>query len=442
MRLFIKTCLRKLGTGFAALTWLATGLLTIGLFLETGHPVPDIVCSWGDSIDASKQDDRGWPLERSDLIRLSRSGQVAAVIKPTRWEGGKRECEIDFLDVPSWERRCSLTLSPNCLKHFAVSPQGGLMVVSSEEGPVQLFAWPSGKSLGCLITRGTKVERLAFSHSGKELLVATYEDLGDPSAQKNRCVSSIDLETRKEVCTYKSSSGGRLVPFFDSEDRPKFLETYEFRGGLESILASPQLMLWDIRRGVQEAILNVPSRGVASPSDFCFTPRNDFLADEIRVSQEIQVWSLADWSIVGRIAPLQGYARPLALSTTARYEADNYYGRIELQHGHLLGDFLGLVKQIYDPLGESVRGSAVREVRTGKSWVGLPEAFAAAFIEGDTKLVTLTEEGRYIWDVPPRWRFSPWTWVALAGWFGLSWMLWRLWRPRVAMIGNAENSTC
>jgi hypothetical protein len=70
---------------------------------------------------------------------------------------------------------------------------------------------------------------------------------------------------------------------------------------------------------------------------------------------------------------------------------------------------------------------ALVDLHSGQTWFALPEALMMTFTEDCSGLILFTDEGRYDYDVPPRWQyFTPWAWAALGVWLSLVAIWWKL----------------
>ena len=94
----------------------------------------------------------------------------------------------------------------------------------------------------------------------------------------------------------------------------------------------------------------------------------------------------------------------------------------------------GLKAKLQEMFPDSER-LVLLDLQTGIMCRDLMGGFQSTFTDDSTRLISYTLEGRYAYDVPPRWQsFTPWAWAALAAWLSLI-VLW--WKLRKRQLGLA-----
>ena len=240
-----------------------------------------------------------------------------------------------------------------------------------------------------------------------------------------------DLTNGKQFTTIQRLRKARSFGFTDSIGRAKCLT---ISGSVE---------IWNEEEGLREFVLADESRFEG------FQLSSDSRTMAVIESGQMAIWSLEDGSMLHRISnhrflgglgsggsALYQCKLSMALSNNSRwlldyrhYQQDPLITRVE-EWNSTVGRLLCAIL----PNGET---SELIDLQTGRTWSGMPCVIAGTFSDDDSRLVTFSEDGKYVWSVPPRrQRAATYAWVAILGWGSLIAILWRLRKARRALVSN------
>ena len=200
--------------------------------------------------------------------------------------------------------------------------------------------------------------------------------------------------------------------------------------------------VWDLGSGKADFILDISELEKAPPNR-----ERPYLADaryKLHIPATVcrdfvLTRSLDDGSSLQVLSMPADTLGPVRISPDGRYLLYNYYRRLPLTH---LAD--GRNDRLERWLWEQFCGQerlALLELRTGKTWLNLSDVGRCTFTNDGAGWTSFGDEGRYEYDLPPRWQyFTPWAWVALGAWLSLAGIWWtlRIRRPR----GGGRRLSC
>ncbi len=387
--------------------WLLGGLfcplacLTIILFCFTGRPLARGFLAWspGEYLGF-----RGRTHDERHALSLMR--------------GASFDPQALYLirDVETWSPRAQVELpSP---WDVLVSPTGSLLSIASrtKKSGFDFYSIPPGRLVGEIMpqwsTPGGR-ELLAMSRDGKLALIAHDRDP----------VQLWDLDSFKHLRTVETGYRKVIACFFDAEDKPKVL-CYDFP--IEPVAG--KLECWDV--STKSTVCFFADSETASTRYHRVSNDASTLIMEID-SQTFGVWSVKDGQLRRRLRlgtrPADISIAPEGRFVAVRFE-EKPTGFNDWLYEHCPSILQGLRKMpAADPFLMREPGS-LHEIATGKQWKFPSCAYGPVVASGST-CITFDRQGRYEYDLPPRWRyFTPWAWAALGAWLAVGGGWWYLGR--------------
>jgi hypothetical protein len=248
-----------------------------------------------------------------------------------------------------------------------------------------------------------------------------------------RCAFHYDLMAQRTIGAFKVPENAIILCcYFDSRGHPKVLLNL-YLGMLE---VWGDLEVWDLASNRKERILRKADLGIPWPSlrnepDFWHISSGaSVFVLGFEESSSMSVRSLEDDRPPKTISVPRASFHFLECSADGRYLAC-YYGRSNPLVSIVESRHRGLERWLRERFPDQY-GITLCDLQTGRSWSNfkapaLASGNGIAFGEDSTSLIILTAEGRFVYDVPPRWRyFSPWACVAFGAWLAMMAAWWRL----------------
>jgi hypothetical protein len=192
-----------------------------------------------------------------------------------------------------------------------------------------------------------------------------------------------------------------------------------------------ELEVWDVTSNQMDATLDlseIKSRGFVTgeyDSSFEVGAGDSILASAYHDPCFIFIRSLE----TGR--SLQNYSLPFKWCHPLRFSPD---GRFLIIRYPLKYPLVSVAEGLHKGIEKWLEGRfplqqrlALIDLHSGEIWPGLIGNGLCAFTDDGARLISFTDEGRYEYDVPPRWQyFTPWAWAPLGAWAGLTIVWWKL----------------
>ena len=424
---------RPIASWFPAFIFLLAGFITLALFLTTSAPIPCEFHPWGlDCLDSTY--DR---LDASGRILACPGDQIVALhsVVPTTQPGifeiDGLNREIDFskalLEVWSWQESDVQINTFGGIAGFRRLSANEGVIAQYDGASITFYSWPGQPVLSKIERDGVsmpfyswpdqakrgqiKLDRdctaLAFSHNGRRVI----------TREADSQVKVWDIASGIAISTW--SHDGALNPlhiYFDADDQPKLVWASASQGYAKA----------DIFTKKQEITFDESLSGR-------IMPRNGASAIDAKLSSlacplgrsELGVWSLDDGKLLYRYDWPDHELIECHFSPNGRFLACTWDGEFDCEH--FLGKrFSGIVLEWIETTSfyHRIRGPVftVHDTMSGQNWRGWENAHAALFSNDGTKMYSFEKDGRYTWDLPPRWRlFTPWAWASLAAWIGIAW---------------------
>ncbi|WNG49393.1 hypothetical protein F0U60_38690 [Archangium minus] len=135
-----------------------------------------------------------------------------------RYAAGKKgDSEVKVLDVDTGELLAEVELAKGDIESLALSPEGQVLAIGTQEGPIEIWSVASGQRLVTLSGHGAPVNELAFSLDGRSLVSAgDNEALRLWAIPSGAALASRPLDAR-DPSYYQSGSGKRWTWHATSE---------------------------------------------------------------------------------------------------------------------------------------------------------------------------------------------------------------------------------
>ena len=228
-----------------------------------------------------------------------------------------------------------------------------------------------------------------------------------------------DLATGTKRSTFQRARRALSFGFCDAEDRAKCLTV------------SDSIEIWNEEKDFREFVLGEGSRDARRYEGFQLS--SDSRAIAVIESGLMAIWSLQDGSLLHTISPNHSFFRSsmaggsallqcelnMSLSNNSRWMLiyRSYQQDPLITWAEKWSSTLGRVLCTFLPNGEV---SELVDLKTGKTWSGIPCTLAATFSDDDSRLLTFSEDGKYEWSVPPRRRrITTCAWAVIGGWGSL-----------------------
>jgi WD40 repeat protein len=420
---------RRLARLSAGMLLVPLGLLTCLLFFTTGGPVPREFLSvdqlgfeTGRALFFLHENDARY----YELLNVARHGPLLTLICPDK-ESPSREDEVSVRVLDSFTLqhvstfRCKL---PEC-GVLERGPDSSSAVSASRQGKLKLWDLGSGRTvsleieepwreLGKAILSWHKPE-FYFGPDGRHLLIQAHQG-----------VIYYDLVNRRTLAVFQPRRHCEIMTcFFDTRGCPKVvvesndleiwdLSSNEFEIRLEeSELEEQARKGGELSAGLGRRVATSSTRAATMFSQWDF-----LLIHSLEDGRLLQTHSI----------PSRGYHEP-QFSPDGRFLIFDY-----LQSNQLFELPAGWHSDLYDwisarfPLRPRM---ALFDLHTGIIVLDLIGEGKCSINSDGTRLVSFTNEGRYEYDIPPRWQyFTPWAWMALCAWVSLAAIWWRLRKTR------------
>ena len=264
-----------------------------------------------------------------------------------------------------------------------------------------------------LLCRGVDV---AFAPGGHSILIA-----------KTNQLIHYDLLEGRTIAVFRPPANCIVMGcFFSSEGRPREIVHKNEPERLE---------IWDVVSNQLDTVLDL------SLAELGALGRGQACLSSVSVAHVpiLAIWNKESGLLTTRSVEdgrlLQSRSFPCEVLCSISFSADcHYLVCIYLWQHPLVGLADGCPEGLKNWLGlrfPSQERLALLDLHTGKSWRHIVGGERTAFSDDNTRLISFTDEGRYEYDVPPRWQyFTPWAWAALGAWLSLAAIWWRLRRQQ------------
>ena len=316
------------------------------------------------------------------------------------------------------------------INHFEITPDRQYLV-SATKGKLYIRHLASGQENIVEFERPWDKLRISLFEQGPDFEIAP--DGRQMLIHSVIAAAQFDLLERRIVAALQITLPRRIMAcFFNSRGCPKLLVDSNHELSMNpfvrhNLLPRENLEIWDLASNKADSKLDISElekRGrIESGLTSQIAPQARVLAT---VCQDfVLIRSLED----GR--PVQVLSMPADTLGPVRISPDGRYLLYEYFRQHPLRQLVdGQNDKLEIWVAERFSGQrrlALLELRTGKTWLNLSDAGRCTFTDDGTRWTSFGEEGRYEYDVPPRWQyFTPWSWAALGAWSSLIVIWWKL----------------
>jgi hypothetical protein len=277
---------------------------------------------------------------------------------------------------------------------------------------IHLYSWPACSSLGVSLDTGSWCQ-LAFSRDGRRILTMSEAGIKEWNASTGRelnCWEQHPHRIRDEAWT-----SPRL--HYDQQNHPKLIR-----------VTDGQVERWDLHSERRDFYLKPDCSiydGDKESWIFDLDIERDLLACVLN-DNEMGVWSLDKGKLT------RSFRRPAGLDDL-RFSPDGRFlaYRCGRELSGYLQSFIGELFPNLERLCNQTRFSTgiigLRDPYLGATW-SFPNTSYCDFADNCLRVYYYNAGGLgFEYDVPPRWRlFTPWAWLSLAIWIGLTWCCWKL----------------
>ncbi len=409
---------RRTARWCAALLIAPLGLLTFVLFISTGKPIPSGFLP-ADQI-AFTLDEDGDTSGKPIYWGPSQSAQcliATTALEPDEQNNGDSNSDnqlVSVFDPVTMQSLGSFRDNKNRLLFFEISPdRKTLFSATSSRLLIRDLATGKKESAEIVTPWGDLGEselaaRVTLASDGKRILINT----------RHRAVC-FDLLGRRTIAAFQLPAYYQIMTcFFDADACPKVL-VY----GLD-------LEVWDLARNQMDLALDqseLEKRDLLRTRYECYSisATEPVLATLSSEANFLLVRSLQD----GR--SLQTYSVPADSTNSVRFSPDGEFVLIDCVGRNRIASLAERRMEGLDEWLERIfpweRNQTLLSLRTGRTWPGLAGDGRCRFVEDGSHLISFTKDGRYEYDVPPRWRyFTPWAWAALGVWLIMIGVWWKL----------------
>ncbi len=426
---------------FIALSLLPFGLVTALLFLGTGNAVPwlfvpinqpeysvsfhDDGCRFGPIYDDSVE---------TPVVILSCSRRFGARLERTEYiafsKGLLELCPARVFEIATgrelgifWLRDDSPAFEVSLVCNQLLSFESGARV----HNRWTIWNLNSGKSEKIDLSRNDEWNtpffdpKIAIGPNGRELLI-----------QDRDGAVLYDLLARAILAKITGLVSRIEGSFFGSDKKPKLLIEHD-----------KALRVWDLYTNKAEAILDHSKLSryyPANETDWLQAGRHTSIgrfnaATWFYDLDLVSVNSLEDGSLLSMIRLPSANVQSVRIDPSGRFLACAYWHNEAWTTA--IGSWSAWIDRQISLISMNGHRLAVYDLQTEKEWVGLPGGDPIAFSEGGGSVISFGEEGRFEYDLPPKWRyFTPWAWLALSAWVGI-FICWFKLRKRSAAVASA-----
>jgi hypothetical protein len=420
--------IRRLARWSAGLLLLPGGGLTAVLFFATGRPVP---CAFVPA------DQMGFILNGSNFSTnagnrpffqdFSFSGRCFVTLEqPAAKPEGERSGGLiaNVMDTSSVHKLASFQLMPSHIfpNPFDLSPDKSCLIAASIDS-LQVWHIDTGKTESIRLetpwedlgeTHTDSGPRTEFSTDGSHLLIWSMDRAID-----------YDLFERKTRLAMQAPEKRSIVAcYYDAHGRPKAVVNV---GASRS-----EWQTWDLASNQREVAIESYGRLGSVVRVAAGVP---VVMNAYTEPKSLLVSSLEDGALLKAVTFPPGALDPFRISPD---------GRFLICQQVRLNTLSEMAKGKNDALQMWLEGRfpprrclALCDMKSGSAWFDLQGQKFCAFSDDCSRLISITNEGRYEYDVPPRWQyFTPWVWAALGGWLGVATAWWQLRKrkPGVATV--------
>ncbi len=430
MRIRVAEFSRRVARWSAGLLLAPLGLLTFGLFFTTGGPEPHEFIPIN-RLGFSMAPYNGRPTDNGKpaFLGLSLSGRCFITVSPSTSDhvvGIEKEVSAKVIDTSTMQMRGSFQGGIESRWHFEISPDRESLFTGALDRLLVRHFSSSKAEITSIEVPWQKGDRngfganTVFAQGGRQLLIHSF----------NRAFH-VDLIEHRTLAKFELSGPGSIFGcFFDSNNRPKVLA---FTGDWE---------VWDLASNQMDLTLSksLPesTNQLGSPVISQGGPGNPpVLVRLTEDSKTLFTRSLEDGRIQQTCAIPGESAIPIKLSPNGRFLICEYR-RLHPLVGFMGGRFEWLDKWMRNHNFHPENRLALLDLQTDKTWRDIVGGERTAFSDAGYRLISFTDEGRYEYDLPPRWQyFTPWAWASFGAWISLAALWWKLRKRRLGVAAVA-----
>jgi WD40 repeat protein len=414
MSIRIADLVRRLARWGAGPLLLPLGLFTAVLFFATGRPVARGFLSANNL--GINTDWKGYSPSKKEgefFLGVSPSGRCMISIKSIDDERDQDRDSAHGVRITVWETSSMRVISSFVDKidrdsGFEISlDRRYFVMVSGSELRVRDLESGNAENVSLERAWGSRPrapsENITFAPIRSELFIYSNRRALRFDWVEKRTLSDLRMPENREIYHCFVASQTRPMAIVDSETRE----------------------LWNIETGKLECKLDwwkevMPNLSFGMISSGSRSPVIVYELGSSLVARSIQ-----DGSFVRSFAVPADGLRPVNFSPDGRFLICDYV------QTHT---FVRAAASLHEALENRLRRVfpnqsrlALLDVRTGTIWSNLHGDRMQAFTDDGGRLISFTDQGRYEYDVPPRWQyFTPWAWAALGAWLGLATVWWKL----------------
>ncbi len=404
------------------MAFILTSILTLTLFLTTGHLVPEAFNSWAD-LGCS-------PLSLEEL-----RGDIT---DSTPLFMGVTSCGRAYL-ARSLRDAEKPSATPKRTTYYDIWTNEELGCTDLN---IDGFMRPALSRNGKNLLMGVEPNGLAIRHSdSKKELVGISNADGFAQFWLNKASNCALTRTDSGGAIWDMATGKQLSSFRLPRKKTSF-GYCDLEGHAKCLTVTDSFEIWNEETGSREFVLSSKSSEITQNwRAFQFSPDCRRLA--IVGEKNVLVWSLEDgnllWTLpklylvctskIGNGSTWTQCESGVAFSNNARWLTEEYCSSDPVADWVCSwNDNLSEIISRWFPMQDL---AILIDLETGRTWPGLPAGNGVVFSEDNSRMVTFGVDGRYEWSVPPRrqW-FTPWAWAALGAWLSLVAIWWRLRKQR------------
>jgi hypothetical protein len=416
--------LRRLARVFVGLSVIPQGLFTAFLFLHTARPMPSAFTLTGHN-GVPEFEFPHFHRGKTTFFRFSQSGRCFSTIEVTDSVGAGDEARLDMLvtiwDSSTFKQLHSFTTSSN--------PEGHDLSYISQ-GDVT----PDRRRLFVKHKDTIDIQDLTTGRKEVVDIRALWGQEPPEFVQLSPSAQEFLMVQAGRVIVYDWAGKRKLTDKCFPTDYKIRQCFFDDQGRALALVECNNFEIWDL--GSDALVKNLGSRPTAGKTSWDGTFARFWYGSDaagayvLNYDEEGALWirSMPQGRALHRLnvsykPHLNSSAKPLILY---------WYGKENPLVSFTKEWNLPIPAWLSDHFPEKTH-LALLDLETDSSWFDLAGNYAA-FTQDDNRLITLTKEGFYEYDLPPRMRwFTPWAWAGLTAWLGSIILWWKLRARSVAV---------